>query len=176
MKLAMIVAKDTNDGIGFEGGIPWRLPEDMAYFKQVTLQASEGKQNAVIMGRKTWESIPKKFRPLPGRINCVLSSDLTSVEGCDIKGTSLMGVLELLEEDTAVDTAFIIGGSSVYGEGLHLPQMDTLYITQLHSEFECDVLFPAEETWNNKFKLESASDIKNGQNGVDFQFEVWRAL
>ena len=78
-----VVVAATKDemGIGFEGGLPWRLPKDMAYFKAVTAQVSEpGTRNAVIMGRKTWESIPSKFRPLPGRLNVVLSRGGSLVE------------------------------------------------------------------------------------------------
>jgi dihydrofolate reductase/thymidylate synthase len=69
-----IVACDANRGIGLEGSVPWRLRGDMAYFKRKTSAVEkEGNVNAVIMGRKTWESIPAKFRPLPGRLNIILT-------------------------------------------------------------------------------------------------------
>ena len=71
----MIVAATKNDfGIGLKGKMPWQLPEDMKYFKRITKSTEDvTKRNAVIMGRKTWESIPKKFRPLEGRVNVVLT-------------------------------------------------------------------------------------------------------
>jgi len=73
---AVVVAATQKGGIGRAGSLPWRLPADLAYFKRVTSTTVElGKQNAVIMGRKTWDSIPPKFRPLVGRINVVLSRD-----------------------------------------------------------------------------------------------------
>ena len=81
-----IVVAATKDemGIGLDGALPWRLPKDMAYFKAVTSRVDEpGARNAVIMGRKTWESIPAKFRPLPGRLNVVLSASGALVEAAD---------------------------------------------------------------------------------------------
>ena len=76
-----VVVAATKDemGIGLDGALPWRLPKDMAYFKSITSQVDEpGARNAVVMGRKTWESIPAKFRPLPGRLNVVLSKSAPS--------------------------------------------------------------------------------------------------
>ena len=77
----LVVAAAKNMGIGKEGGLPWSLPGDMAYFKDLTSRTRDAaKQNAVIMGRRTWESIPAKFRPLKGRINVVLTR-LASLQG-----------------------------------------------------------------------------------------------
>ena len=74
MTFQLVVAATRKLGIGKAGSMPWKLPGDMAYFKELTSKtADSGKQNAVVMGRKTWESIPSKFRPLPGRINVVLT-------------------------------------------------------------------------------------------------------
>ena len=72
-RLTIIVAATLTNGIGKAGRLPWRLPQEMAYFARVTSNAPEGSINAVIMGKNTWESIPKKFRPLPRRLNVVLS-------------------------------------------------------------------------------------------------------
>lgn len=70
----IVVAATRKLGIGKAGTMPWKLPGDMAYFKELTMRTADpAKQNAVVMGRKTWESIPPKFRPLPGRVNVVLS-------------------------------------------------------------------------------------------------------
>jgi dihydrofolate reductase len=72
-RLTLIVAATIKNGIGQSGRLPWRLPQEMAYFARVTTTATEGSANAVIMGRNTWESIPAKFRPLPKRLNVVIS-------------------------------------------------------------------------------------------------------
>ena len=76
-RVTLIVAATSNNGIGQAGKLPWRLPREMQYFARVTGQSGapggEGKRNAVVMGRTTWESIPRRFRPLPGRINFVVS-------------------------------------------------------------------------------------------------------
>jgi hypothetical protein len=74
-RVTLIVAATTNNGIGQAGKLPWRLPREMQYFARVTTgqDGGEGKRNAVVMGRATWESIPRRFRPLPGRINFVVS-------------------------------------------------------------------------------------------------------
>lgn len=72
-RLTLIVAATKSNGIGLNGGLPWKLPKEMAYFAQVTSNAPEGRVNSVIMGRNTWESIPKKFRPLKKRVNIVIS-------------------------------------------------------------------------------------------------------
>ena len=77
----LVVAATRKLGIGKHGSMPWKLPGDMAYFKELTSKtADSSKQNAVIMGRKTWESIPLKFRPLPGRINVVLTRNAAGHE------------------------------------------------------------------------------------------------
>ena len=73
LEFALVVAADERDGIGQAGKLPWRLPGELAYFKRLTSAAAEGKQNAVIMGRKTFASIAPKYRPLAGRVNVVLS-------------------------------------------------------------------------------------------------------
>ena len=72
-RLTVVVAATQSNGIGQSARLPWRLPKEMAYFAQVTSNAPEGRANSVIMGRNTWESIPKKFRPLKGRVNIVIS-------------------------------------------------------------------------------------------------------
>jgi dihydrofolate reductase len=72
-RLTLVVAATPTHGIGKSGGLPWRLPKEMAFFARATTSAPAGAQNAVIMGRNTWESIPRRFRPLPKRANVVLT-------------------------------------------------------------------------------------------------------
>ena len=87
MKFDLIVAADQNLGIGLNGDLPWKLKGDLKYFRNLTIQTQDrNKINAVIMGRTTWESIPDKFRPLPNRLNIILSNSLkpNAVIGAEI--------------------------------------------------------------------------------------------
>ena len=94
---AIVVALDDKQGIGKANALPWRLARDMQRFKDVTIPAPAGRQNAVVMGRKTWDSLPPKYRPLPGRLNVVLTSnpDLALPSGV-LRAGSLDHALTLL--------------------------------------------------------------------------------
>ena len=145
MKFSVIVAYDSNQGIGFDNEIQWNVPEDLEYFSKTT-QGGQGSTNAVIMGRKTWESIPLKFRPLKNRLNVVLSRSeafipeqgvlkFHSVEAC-IKGLS--------KEHKYLDEVFVIGGSEIYCQFLETPVVTAVYTTEIYSEreFRADRFFP----------------------------------
>lgn len=116
----IVVAATRSMGIGIDGHLPWKLPTDMKFFKKITsYTASSSKKNAVIMGRNTWESIPEKFRPLPGRLNVVLSRTIKTIDSHDdvIVSESLDAALALLASQphsTIVESIFVIGGGQVY--------------------------------------------------------------
>ena len=118
----VIVAATESRGIGKAGGLPWTgLKKDMAYFKRVTTASKEGKRNAVIMGRKTWESIPAKFRPLSERINVIVTRQNQFAEEAGLSddvltADSFESALEQLntpEIAKEVGQIFVIGGASV---------------------------------------------------------------
>lgn len=191
-----VVVAATKDemGIGFEGGLPWRLPKDMAYFKAVTAQVSEpGARNAVVMGRKTWESIPSKFRPLPGRLNVVLSRGGSLVQAGNDQNSSANGApaavlpegvllqpsldaaLELLgraEYASSVEKIFVIGGAQVYAEALASPRCEAVHLTEVtpaaDAPFTCDAFLPALDA--AKFKLYAAAPVVREKGGVKIQF------
>jgi dihydrofolate reductase len=129
MELALIVAHDPDLLIGREGALPWSYPEDLAYFRRVTLG------HPVIMGRIVFEEIG--CRPLPGRRNVVLSRTRTWPEVDVDTCRSLDEALRLLEHE---DLVFIIGGRALYEEAL--PKADQLYVTLIHKKHEGDVRFP----------------------------------
>ncbi|HYF21758.1 MAG TPA: dihydrofolate reductase [Caulobacteraceae bacterium] len=140
--LALVVARARNGVIGRGGGLPWRLKSDLALFKRNTM----GKP--VIMGRKTWESLP--LRPLPGRLNLVLTRD----GGFEPKGAvaceRLEEALEIAREqarEDGVGEICVIGGSALFE--LALPRARRLYLTEVEAEPEGDVVFPAfdEDAW-----------------------------
>ena len=124
----MVWAQARGGVIGADGGLPWHLPEDLALFRRLTTGAT------VVMGRRTWESLPERFRPLPGRRNVVLTSDRRWVaEGAHAAGS----VDEVLTEH---GTCWVIGGGAVYAE--FLPHADRLVVTDVDVEVDGDTWAP----------------------------------
>ncbi|KAF5455885.1 hypothetical protein F2P56_025415 [Juglans regia] len=145
----VVLAATREMGIGKDGKLPWRLPSDLKFFKELTTATSDpGKKNAVVMGRKTWESIPLEYRPLPGRLNVVLtrsgSTDIATAENVVICG-SIPSALKLLAESTyslSVEKVFIIGGSQILREALNSSQCAAIHITEIETSIECDTFTP----------------------------------
>ena len=160
-KFNIIVAHDLNYGIGVNNQIPWHLPVDMSYFKEKTTASEESKKNAVIMGRKTWESIPEKFRPLPNRLNIILSKTQSKIDGIDTSN-SFDDALQICNENKTIDNIFVIGGSQIYEEAIKHKQCDTLFITKVYKSCECDAFFPS---YKPTFKCTYASNIWVTSNG-----------
>jgi len=162
MSVTLIVAATLSNGIGHAGSLPWRLPAEMAYFARVTTHAGAAEGvglNAVVMGRKTWESIPAKFRPLKDRLNVVVSRqagyNLGSASNLLLLRPSLGAALESLGDagqlpsDTQIRRTFLIGGASLYDESLNLQSngkyiVDRILLTRILSPAydQCDVFFP----------------------------------
>ncbi|MFQ5597401.1 MAG: dihydrofolate reductase [Nitrospiria bacterium] len=159
---SIVAAIDAERGIGKAGRLPWHLPGDLKHFKAVTCATeSAHQQNAVIMGRKTWQSIPERFRPLPGRINLVLSRQigLHLPEGV-VSADSLQGALNLLGTAPLKDKLhriFVIGGEAVFKRALQSDRCQALYVTHIESSFDCDTFFPPFEL---QFKRIAASDVR----------------
>ncbi|CAN3371419.1 hypothetical protein DIURU_005109 [Diutina rugosa] len=129
--ISMIVAAlKPSYGIGYQGKMPWRLKQEIRYFKEVTSLGN----NAVVMGRKTWESIPAKFRPLPDRINVVLSRSVPEGNKVDnvIYAKSFDEALAKLDS-LNVDNVFVIGGAQIYNTLASDPRVTHLYLTEVTS-------------------------------------------
>ncbi|HLF18002.1 MAG TPA: dihydrofolate reductase [Candidatus Omnitrophota bacterium] len=144
---SIVVATDTNNGIGKNGQLPWHLPGDLKYFRELTSKTkAPDKKNAVIMGRKTWESIPPKFRPLAGRINIVLTKNKDLEVPVEVyKAQDFDQAFEILEKAPLMDLVeniYVIGGAKTYQEALKKPECQKLYITQVLHSFSCDAFFP----------------------------------
>lgn len=166
---AIVVAVDEERGIGRSGGLPWRIPADMAFFRTLTQGAGDtAAANAVIMGRATWDSIPERFRPLPGRYNIVLSRrGLGAVPA----GVSVVGSLaEALTAAAASPRVFVIGGAQIYREALAHPECETLYLTRVNGTHDCDTFFPP---WENDYRLVETLD-HGSSGGEDYRVEVWQ--
>lgn len=133
MKTCLIAAMCENRGIGYKNRIPWNSKEDMRFFSRTT--KGEGK-NAVVMGRKTWESIGST--PLPGRLNIVMGRDFVRT----------IEEVEQLCVKANIDTLWVIGGSQIYTEYLRREKIDECYITRIVGEYCCDTFFPElHEKW-----------------------------
>ena len=156
--ISIIVAASSNDVIGVQGELPWRLSDDLKRFKARTL----GKP--IVMGRRTFESIG---RPLPGRRNIVLARRRDfAAEGCEVV-SSPAGALQVAG---GVAEIVIIGGSEIYG--LFLPKANRLYLTRVHAEIEGDAYFPAvdEDDWRLiDCEAVAASDV----NEFAFEFRTY---
>ncbi|KAA8528673.1 hypothetical protein F0562_036028 [Nyssa sinensis] len=145
----VVVAATRDMGIGKDGKLPWRLPSDLKFFKETTMTTSDpGKKNAVVMGRKTWESIPLEYRPLPGRLNVVLtrsgSFDIATAENVVICG-SMLSALELLAESPycfSIEKVFVIGGGQILREALNAPGCDAIHMTEIETSIKCDTFIP----------------------------------
>ena len=130
-RLHLIFARAANGVIGRDGHLPWHLPEDLAHFKRTTLGCS------VIMGRKTWDSLPPKFRPLPGRLNIVI----TRQSEWQAAGAQRAGSLdEALRHCPAGGDAWIIGGAEIYAQTL--PLASTAVVTDIEAPFDGDAFAP----------------------------------
>ncbi|XP_015283601.1 PREDICTED: dihydrofolate reductase [Gekko japonicus] len=176
-----IAAVSENMGIGKNGQLPWPpLKNEFAYFQKMTRTTTQkGKQNVVIMGRKSWFSIPEKSRPLKGRINIVLSKQLKETpEGAHFLARTLdeaLDLLELPELAKLIDMVWIIGGSSVYKEAMEKPLHQLLFLTRIFQYFESDTFFP--EIDLNQFKLlQGYPGVPDGiqeESGIQYKFEVY---
>ncbi|KAM1760158.1 hypothetical protein ACFX12_003059 [Malus domestica] len=165
----VVVAATREMGIGKDGKLPWRLPSDLKFFKDVTVTTSDpAKKNAIIMGRKTWESIPSEHQPLPGRLNVVLtrsgSFDIATAENVVICG-SMASALELLAASPyclSIERVFLIGGGQILREALNAPGCEAIHITEIETNIECDTFIPAIDSsvfqpWYSSFpKVESS--------------------
>ena len=163
-KFALVVATDSKRGIGIDGSLPWRLKHDMSHFKNLTMGRTQGK-NAVIMGRKTWESIPEKFRPLPGRINVVMSRNRSYPLPMETKRASSLD--EALEVEA--DRLFVIGGAEIYSSAIDHDGCESIYVTRIDKEYECDTVFPPYE---GRFKYKELLGTFN-ESGTAYTIEHW---
>jgi dihydrofolate reductase len=155
--ISIVVAHSSNGVIGRDGGLPWRLPTDLRRFREITTGG------AVVMGRRTFESIPEAFRPLPDRRNIVLSSDPSySAPGGEVYG-SLGSALE-----SCPDGCFVIGGEVTYRQALQLASR--VYATRVEADVEGDAFFPPldEAEW----RCVSCSEPVH-ENEHEFTFRVY---
>lgn len=152
--ISMIVAVSDNQVIGKDNTLAWHLPDDMNYFSNMT------KGHSVIMGRKNWESIPSKYRPLPNRKNIVITRNSTFVEKkCDIVN-SIEDAISISRNNDD-EEVFIIGGGEIYRLGFNF--IDKLYITEVKAKVEGDTFFPSwdKSNWKEISRIKHPIDNKH---------------
>ncbi|XP_025411579.1 dihydrofolate reductase [Sipha flava] len=174
----VIAAISKNGGIGYKGDLPWRLKNEMEYFNRMTkLVNREGAQNAVIMGRCTWQSIPDKYRPLKGRLNVIISNTLNSLPEGVLLYPKLTDSLKDLSTNNQVEKIWVIGGSGLYNEAVKDKNCKYLYITKIDQEYLCDVFFPNIDL--KEFEEIIESGVPKGiqeENGIQYEFKVYKRL
>jgi dihydrofolate reductase len=159
-QLVLIAAVARNGVIGKDNQLLWRLPEDMRFFKSTTLG------HPVIMGRKTWESLPAHFRPLPGRRNIVVTRDARfDAPGAEV-ALSLDDALQRLAD---APCTFVIGGAQLYAQAL--PRAQRLLVTELDRDFDGDALFPA---WPRGDFVEASRTHHDSGQGFGYQRADYR--
>lgn len=170
MSFDLVVAMDAKRGIGKNNALPWKLSGDLSYFRTLTSRTSiAGKRNAVIMGRKTWESLPPKVRPLKDRLNVIVSRNPNfQAEGGALCASSLASALEICQQPD-IENIFVIGGAEIYKEALKHPSLFYLHVTIINETFDCDTFFP---DCLNEFSLVKSSDT-HADNGIEYRFDVF---
>ncbi len=157
-RLHLIFARAANGVIGKDNALPWHLPEDMAHFKRTTLGCP------VIMGRKTWESLPARFRPLPGRLNIVVTRDAQWQADGAARAGSLEDAVALCPPDA---DAWVIGGAQIYAAAIDLAS--TAVVTEIAQDFEGDAFAPVfGPGWR-----ETARENHTAANGLPFAFVTY---
>jgi dihydrofolate reductase len=158
VRLHLIFARAANGVIGKDNRLPWHLPEDLAHFKRTTLGCP------VIMGRKTWDSLPPRFRPLPGRVNVVVTRDASwQAEGA-LRAGSLAEAMALCPTDS---DAWVIGGAQIYAQALPLAR--TAVVTEIAQDFEGDACAPVlGPDWT-----ETAREAHTAASGLPFSWVTY---
>ncbi|MBI4975388.1 dihydrofolate reductase [Candidatus Peregrinibacteria bacterium] len=167
-EIYIVVAVDENDGIGKNGKLPWSFKKEIAYFKNLTTTTNNpNNKNIVIMGRKTWESIDLKYRPLKNRINVILTKNKDfKAEGAKIS-SSIEEALSFADNQT--EKIFIIGGATLFNETINLPGLTGIYLTRIESKYDCDTYFPTiPNRFSNKKELGSEEE-----NGIKYKFFLY---
>ncbi|KAJ4424707.1 hypothetical protein N0V82_000635 [Gnomoniopsis sp. IMI 355080] len=204
LELTLVLAATRDMGIGLRGTLPWTgLKKEMAYFARITKRLPPSVDppaiNAVIMGRKTWDSIPPKFRPLKGRLNIVISRSFpstiiepSSLETDSVKAPSLEQAISYLQSkpEGTLGRVFVIGGGQIYASALELKEARRVLLTKVMTEFECDTHFSlrlsdegervCDPAWVKASKEEldawAGETVPEGlqvENEIKYEFQMW---
>jgi dihydrofolate reductase len=166
MKVSLIVAMDSNRGIGKNNDLMWHLPADMNFFKETT------KNQIVVMGRKNYDSIPEKYRPLPNRLNVILTRNKDfKADNCLVFNTFDDCLTHFEQENER--KVFIIGGGEIYKMALDSNFLNEMFITYVDGVFDADTFFPEfdEQAWKSALIGAQEIDEKHA-----FSFKIYQYL
>ncbi len=164
MIVSLIVAVSENGVIGKNNDLIWHLPKDMKYFKEKTLG------HHIIMGRKNFESIPHKFRPLRNRVNIIVTRNKDYTAKDCIIATSIESAIDYSKSNKE-DEVFIIGGGEIYKQSIQKNLVDKIYLTRVHADFDGDTFF---ETPSSNWMIESEVKKKKDEKHLfDYTFLVY---
>ncbi|KAH8417275.1 hypothetical protein KR222_007874 [Zaprionus bogoriensis] len=180
LRYSLIVAVCENFGIGFQGNLPWHLKSELKYFSRTTKRISDPrKRNVVIMGRNTYYGVPASKRPLPERLNIVLS---TTLSASDLPQDVLLcrdleSAMRTIEGDQwreQIENVWIVGGSRVYEEAMASPRCHRLYITKVQGQFKCDTFFPSIPQSFHEVPLDDDDTPRDVQeeNGIKYEYKI----
>lgn len=161
-KINIIVATSNNLVIGKDNDLPWKLPTDLKYFKEIT------NNSTVIMGRKCWDSIPSKFRPLPNRRNVIVTNNENYLVDGAVTINNFIDTLEFIKKEKNDERVFIIGGGEIYKQSFKFA--DRVYLTRILADVEGDVFLEGFDV--NEWNLLSSSDEME-ENSYKFKFEIY---
>lgn len=163
MTISIIVAVAENNVIGKNNSLPWHLPADMKYFKEKTMG------HCVVTGRKNYESIPDKFRPLPGRTNIVITRNKQLSYNSVVIVHSLEDALTAARSRHETEV-FIIGGGEIFKEAISLTHK--IYLTRIHHNFDGDIFFPSlsKSEWAENSRIDFLADEKNKYDYSFFEY------
>lgn len=160
----VIAAVDMDYGIGKDQGLPWKVPADMKHFRDNTMHGT------VIMGRKTWESIPTRHRPLPRRLNIVVTrQDTYTVPPGVVVASSLQDALDKAYTKK-MGRIFVIGGAALYAEALNHENCARVQLTRIPDRFDCDTFFPK---FSSRYNLDFVSHTATYKDAKLCRFEQW---
>ena len=158
MTLGLIWAESSNGVIGFDGAMPWHLPEDLAHFKALT------NGGAVLMGRRTWDSLPPRFRPLPGRANIVITRQPGWAADGALVAHSVDDALALV---TGAD-AWVIGGREIFA--LTIGAADVLEVTEINADYTGDTDAPALPAGWRRAAVDPGQGWHTSRTGIEYRF------
>ncbi|GLK16993.1 dihydrofolate reductase [Herbiconiux flava] len=164
MTVSLIWAEARGGVIGDGGGIPWHVPEDMAHFRELTAGST------VVMGRKTWDSLPERFRPLPGRRNVVVTrQDDWAADGA-VRAESVQAAVDTGNGGGGAEDVWVIGGGEVYQQAV--PLADRLEVTEIDLEVDGDTRAPAIDgaVWQRSAETEA---WRTSRTGIRYRFVTY---